>query len=96
MSFILFNGCSSSQNTSIRKTPEAKNSFNTRNLKKFEIDLESLRDKHHIPGFSVGIVHKGELKWNKGFGVTDLKTKEVPDENTVYHITPSPKPLVLW
>ena len=63
-----------------------ESAWSQENIIDFESTLENLRLTHHIPGFSVGIVHKGELKWNKGFGVTDLKTKEVPDENTVYHI----------
>ena len=55
------------------------------NIAEFETELESLRTKVNIPGFSVGIVHDGQLQYKRGFGVKDLETKERPDEHTVYH-----------
>ncbi|MFY0591081.1 serine hydrolase domain-containing protein [Roseivirga sp.] len=55
------------------------------NLGEFETKLELLRQRHHIPGFSVGIVHQGNLTWKKGFGFKDIELLEKPDENTVYH-----------
>ncbi|OEJ99814.1 serine hydrolase domain-containing protein [Roseivirga misakiensis] len=71
-----------STNTIVRKD---NSSWNEQNIASFEKKLEALRQKHHIPGFSVGIVNQGELKWKKGFGVRDIETQEIPDENTVYH-----------
>lgn len=39
-----------------------------------------------LPGLSFGIVIDGELAYAKGFGVTDLESKRVPDADTVYRI----------
>lgn len=52
----------------------------------FEKKLEALRQRYHIPGFSVGVVRGKELIWKKGFGFADLENKIVPDEHTVYQV----------
>lgn len=82
---VLVFSCTSTKQ-SARTTPQDTTLFSAKNLSHFENNLEKLRQTHHIPGFSVGVVHKGELAWHKGFGVKDLASGEVPDENTVYHI----------
>ncbi len=86
LSFILLNGCSSINKFYLKKPQDIQGAFHGERVNNFENKLENLRQTHHIPGFSVGVVHKGELAWHKGFGVKDLASGEVPDENTVYHI----------
>lgn len=51
-----------------------------------EKKIEHLRERYHIPGLSVGVVHEKKLVWAKGFGYADLEKQIVPDENTVYQI----------
>jgi len=82
--FICFN--SSAQSNKREGFQINTSVWSEENITDFENKLEALRTIHHIPGFSVGIVHQGELKWHQGFGVKDLDTKEVPDKNTIYHI----------
>jgi CubicO group peptidase (beta-lactamase class C family) len=55
-------------------------------LAAFEKEVETLRERHHIPGLSVGIVKGKQLAWKKGFGYADVEQKIVPDEHTVYQI----------
>ncbi|WP_162946257.1 serine hydrolase domain-containing protein [Chitinophaga barathri] len=56
------------------------------NLSSFEKKITSLREKYHIPGLSVGVMHGKTLTWKKGFGYADVANKIVPDENTVYQV----------
>ncbi len=51
-----------------------------------EKKIEHLRQRYHIPGLSVGMVHEKKLVWAKGFGYADLEKQIVPDENTIYQI----------
>ncbi|MBO9151645.1 serine hydrolase domain-containing protein [Chitinophaga sp. GCM10012297] len=60
--------------------------WDSANFRSFETKLESLREKYHIPGISVGVMHGKTLVWAKGFGYADLENKVVPDENTVYQV----------
>lgn len=83
---ILISGCSSAKSLARRDIQNIETTWESTNLSHFENELESLRKANHIPGFSVGVVHEGELRWHKGFGQKDLASEEAPDENTVYHI----------
>lgn len=83
---LLICGCSSTRSVVRKDIQDNQTTWNETNLSSFENKLEILRETHHIPGFSVGVVHDGELKWHQGFGKKDLESGEVPDENTVYHI----------
>lgn len=86
LSFALTLSWTSSKPSGKPELADLSSIWSDNNLSQFENKLEALRSDHHIPGFSVGIVHADELKWSKGFGVKDLETQERPDENTVYHI----------
>lgn len=83
---ILIIGCSSTKPIIREDVQDNPTTWNEQHLSDFENKLETLRQKHHIPGFSVGVVHEGSLKWHQGFGVKDLDSGIVPDENTVYQI----------
>ena len=39
-----------------------------------------------MPGISVGVVYKGKLLYQKGFGFADIEKKQRTDEKTLYHI----------
>lgn len=52
----------------------------------FASELETLRQRYHIPSLSVGIVHGKKLVWYKGLGYADIENKIVPNKNTVYHL----------
>jgi CubicO group peptidase (beta-lactamase class C family) len=42
--------------------------------------------QQNLPGLAFGIAIDGELAYAKGYGVTDLDAKTVPDPDTVYRI----------
>lgn len=52
----------------------------------FAEKMESLRQRYHIPGLSIGIVHQKKLIWTTGLGYSNVEQKTVPDENTVYQV----------
>ena len=60
--------------------------WDSANLQSFENKVASLREKYHIPGLSVGVMHGKTLVWKKGFGYADIENKIAPDENTVYQV----------
>ncbi len=86
MLVVLICSCASTQRETRIRIQSSAETWNSTDLSQFESKLETLRQTHHIPGFSVGVVHKGDLKWHQGFGVKDLESGEIPDENTVYHV----------
>ncbi len=52
----------------------------------FQAKMEQLREKHHIPSLSVGVVHGKQLVYYGGFGYADVGKKVVPDKHTIYHL----------
>ncbi len=52
----------------------------------FGQELETLRQRYHIPSLSVGIVHGKKLVWHKGLGYADVAAQTLPTEQTVYHL----------
>ena len=44
------------------------------------------RMKHYgIPGASIAVIHKGEIVWTKGYGVTDTESKSPVTGKTLFH-----------
>lgn len=48
--------------------------------------IQSAMIDWEIPGLSLGIVHRGEIIWNKGYGYTDLSAPLPVDEDTLFAI----------
>lgn len=44
-----------------------------------------------VPGVSIAVFHKGEIKYAKGFGVKSVEEKGAPDEHTLYAIASNSK-----
>jgi CubicO group peptidase (beta-lactamase class C family) len=61
-------------------------------LSRFEAELEGIRQKLMIPGFSAAIVKDQELIWAKGFGYADLERQIKATPNTPYPIASLTKP----
>ncbi len=55
-------------------------------LERWETELLRLMEEWMIPGMTAGIVYKGEVIFEKAFGVTDLSTMEPVDLNTLFQI----------
>ncbi|MGV0793128.1 serine hydrolase [Mycolicibacterium sp. XJ1819] len=54
---------------------------------------EDLMSKSGIPGLAVAVVHGGKTVYAKGFGVTDVRTGEKVDADTVFQLASLSKPL---
>ncbi|MCX6214668.1 serine hydrolase domain-containing protein [Spirosoma sp.] len=61
-------------------------SINLADTASFASELETLRQRYHIPSLSVGIVQGKKLVWHKGLGYADIEHKLVPNEHTIYHL----------
>ena len=57
------------------------------------LDIYILREmaRWNIPGVAISIVKDGETIVSKGYGVTDIKTKQPVDENTLFMIASNSK-----
>ena len=51
-----------------------------------EMFLQSLIDTSGIPGISIAITHGEKILYAKGFGVTDLKTREKMEPKHIFHV----------
>ena len=47
-----------------------------------------------VPGLSVGVVYNNEVLYTKGFGVKNIETKELVDENSLFHMASVSKTFV--
>jgi len=47
-----------------------------------------------VPGLSVGVVYNNEVLYTKGFGVNNIETKELVDENSLFHMASVSKTFV--
>ncbi len=52
----------------------------------FESFVDEMMQTHKVPGICVGIVHKGDVVYLKGFGYRDLENKMPVTGNTVFGI----------
>ena len=81
-------GCSSTRNLSRTDTPvtAADDVWSRENVLAFEKDLETLRNRYHIPSLAIGIVNEKNLIVRGGSGFADVQKQLKPDENTVYQL----------
>lgn len=52
--------------------------------------------KHHIPGVAVGLIHKGEVVYLKGYGFADTEQRIPITEYTVFQAASISKSLTAW
>ena len=57
----------------------------------FELLVDSLRREFMVPGVSIAMIYKGEVRMLTGFGHGDLEKTHQVDENTIYAIGSSSK-----
>ena len=53
--------------------------------------VERTRKAFNVPGIAVGIIKDGKLVMAKGYGVTNIKTQEKVDANTLYAVASNSK-----
>src|SRR5690606_25520671 len=60
-------------------------------IEQLKVLIDSLRDTLNVPGVSIGIIYRGDIIMNNGFGKRDIKNNKPVDENTVFAIGSSSK-----
>ena len=53
--------------------------------------VERTRKAFNVPGIAVGIIKDGKLVMAKGYGVTNIKTQEKVDANTLFAVASNSK-----
>ena len=86
IAFLFFTSCGVSKTIQVKPVTGNDEVWKSTNVSDFEENLETLRQRYHIPSLSVGIVNEKKLAWKKGFGYSDVENKKVPDQHTVYQI----------
>jgi len=60
---------------------------------RLEIELEELRNRLQIPGFSAAVVKKQHILWARGFGCADIASGTPATPHTPYHLASLTKPI---
>ena len=63
-----------------------------RRIGQLEIELEALRRRLQIPGFSAAVVKDQELLWSRGFGCADIAAGTPATPSTPYNLASLTKP----
>ncbi|MEA2041597.1 MAG: serine hydrolase [Bacteroidota bacterium] len=71
-----------------QETTAGKTAFDTETLDEY---IKSAKEKWNIPGMAIAVVHKGELIFEKGYGMKSVKTKEKVTPNTLFAIASNTK-----
>jgi len=56
-------------------------------------DLEKRMEEMNLPGLSVAVIKDGQLRWAKGYGVANITTNTLVDENTLFQAGSISKPV---
>ncbi len=65
-------------------------------IAELEEAVPRLMEKASIPGLSIAVIRKGEIIWNKGFGIKSTKTGEPASEETIFEAASLTKPLFAY
>ena len=60
---------------------------------RLELQLDKLRNRLEIPGFSAAVLKDQEVLWARGFGCADIATGVPATPNTPYHLASLTKPI---
>lgn len=55
--------------------------------------FRSFLEKHHVPGCSVALSHRGQLVYNRGFGYADIAARQPVTSKSVFRIASISKPI---
>lgn len=61
-----------------------------------ERQISKLMDDAKVPGLSIAIIKDAKLLWRRGFGVTDITSKEPVDNDTVFEAGSTSKPVFAY
>ena len=65
-------------------------------VKRLEDRIPVLLEKGDVPGVSIAYINRGKLTWQKGFGVTSMKTKIPVTNSSVFEAASLSKPVVAY
>jgi CubicO group peptidase (beta-lactamase class C family) len=65
-------------------------------IAELEEAVPKLMEKANIPGLSIAVIRKGEIIWDKGFGVKSTKTGEPANAETIFEAASLTKPLFAY
>ena len=65
-------------------------------IAELEESVPKLMEKANIPGLSIALIRKGEIIWQKGFGVKNTKTGEPANEKTIFEAASLTKPFFAY
>jgi len=65
-------------------------------IAELEEAVPKLMEKANIPGLSIALIRKGEIIWQKGFGVKSTKTGEPANRETIFEAASLTKPLFAY
>ncbi|WP_291581994.1 serine hydrolase [Clostridium sp. UBA6640] len=63
-------------------------------IKNLDRIINEYVEKENVPGLAVGVVYDNEILYTKGFGMKNVDTKELVDENTLFHMASVSKTFV--
>jgi CubicO group peptidase (beta-lactamase class C family) len=55
--------------------------------------LLNVLKRHHVPGVSIAVVHRGRIDWAKGYGVREYGRTERVDSTTLFQAASISKPV---
>lgn len=58
--------------------------------------IPSLMKEGEVPGLGIALIQKGEIVWQQGFGVTNVKTKEPVTTDTIFEAASLSKPVFAY
>jgi len=58
-----------------------------------EESLSKVLEKHHVPGVSIAVVHRGQVDWTKGYGVCEYGKDGRVDTTTLFQAASISKPV---
>lgn len=62
-------------------------------MQKFKQDLDSIKERLHIPGLSVAVIQNGHAIWSAGTGYADMENRVKATAATAYPIASLTKPI---
>ncbi len=57
------------------------------------LSIQELMDRFNVPGVSVAVIHDFQIHWAKGYGVADVETGALVDNETVFQAASISKPV---
>lgn len=81
LSLTVLQSCS---NNKFKQNIEVNNTTSSFKEKVDSIVINKM-NQYNIPGISIGLISDGSIIYNKGYGIKNIKTKDIVSESTIFH-----------